>query len=195
MPRRLLAFVVVAVALLGSAGCASAVSPAVRVGAVKVSNDDFLAEVGEWTGNSVAIDPATLTGQSPGTYPLDLVRQLLQQRIDFALHNAKFAELGLTLDDSMRQQALTVLFGDPSLAGQAFSAFSKSFATQFTDDVSRQVAVSDALGETDYAAWRTKAYATTDIEVNPRYGAWDAASGQITPPAGPKQPASAPSGP
>ena len=195
MPRRLFALAVVVLALAGSAGCASDVSPAVRVGAVKISNDDFLAEVGEWVGNPVAVDPANLTGQSPGTYPLELVRQLLQQRIDFALHNAKFAELGLELDDSMREQALTILFGDPSFASEAFSAFSEGFASQFTDDVARQVAVSDALGEEEYSTWRTEAYASTTIEVNPRYGTWDAVSGQITPPSGPAQPASAPSAP
>ncbi|MEX2293572.1 MAG: hypothetical protein WD691_07255 [Acidimicrobiales bacterium] len=195
MPRRLLALAVVALALLGNAGCAKDVSPALRVGDVKVSNDDFLAEVGEWTGNPVAVDPATLTGQSPGTYPLELVRQLLQQRIDFALHNAKFAELGLILDDTMRTQALTVLFGDPTFAEEAFSAFSEGFTAQFIDDVARQVAVSDTLAEADYSAWRTEAYATADIEVNPRYGSWDSATGQVAPPEGPISPASAPSGP
>lgn len=195
MPRRLVALAVAALVLVGSAACASDVSPALRVGAVKISNDTFLAEVGEWAGNPVAVDPANLTGQSPGTYPVELVRQLLQQRIDFALHNAKFEDLGLELDDSMRQQALTILFGDPSLATEAFSAFSDGFASQFTDDVARQVAVSEALGDEEYSTWRTEAYESTTIEVNPRYGTWDADTGQITPPSGPSQPASAPSAP
>ncbi len=190
MPRRLFALAVVALALVGSAGCANDVSPALRVGSLKIGNDEFLAEVAEWVGNPVAVDPATVQGQTPGTYPLELVRQLMQQRIDFSLHNAKFAELGLVVDDAARQQALTVLFGDPSFADQAFSAFSPEFATSFTDDVARQIGVSDFLGELDYSTWRDDAYKTTDIEVSPRYGTWDPETGQITPPPGPRQPTS-----
>lgn len=192
MSRRLLALAVAALAIFASAGCAKDVSPAVRVGDVKISNDDFLAEVAEWVGNPVAVDPSMLGNRSPGTYPLDLVRQLLQQRIDFALHNAEFDHLGLKLDDSLRTKALTVLFGDPSASTQAFSAFSEEFAKQFTDDIARQVGVADELGDTDYAAWRTEAYATTSIEVNPRYGSWDSKNGQIVAPEGPIQPADSP---
>ena len=189
MPRRLLALAVAAVALLAGAGCADDVSPAVRVGEVKIGNDAFLAEVAEWVGNPVAVDPAMLGDPSPGTYPLDLVGQLLQQRIDFALHNQEFAALKLKLDDTMREQALTILFGDPSLAEEAFSTFSKEFARSFTDDVARQVAVSETLGEDGYGEWRTKAYAEAEIVVNPRYGSWDVASGRVVAPDGPKQPA------
>lgn len=192
MPRRLLALAVVVLAVFVSSGCAKDVSPALRVGDVKISNDDFLAEVAEWVGNPVAVDPSMLGNRSPGTYPLDLVRQLLQQRIDFALHNAEFDHLGLKLDDSLRTQALTVLFGDPSASIQAFSAFSEEFAKQFTDDIARQVAVADKLGDMDYTAWRTEAYATTSIEVNPRYGSWDSTAGQIVAPKGPIQPAGSP---
>lgn len=194
MPRRLLALAVAALAVFASAGCAKDVSPAARVGDVKISNDDFLAEVAEWVGNPVAVDPSMLGTRSPGTYPLDLVRQLLQQRIDFALHNAEFDRLGLKLDDALRTKALTALFGDPSASTEAFSAFSEDFAKQFTDDIARQVGVTDELGESDYTAWRAKAYATTPIEVNPRYGSWDAKNGQIVPPKGPAQPAGDPSG-
>lgn len=192
MPRRLLALAVAVLTVFAGAGCAKDVSPAARVGDVKISNDDFLAEVAQWVGNPVAVDPSMLGNRSPGTYPLDLVRQLLQQRIDFALHNAEFDHLGLKLDDAMRTKALTALFGDPSASTQAFSAFSKDFAQQFTDDIARQVAVTDKLGNAAYSAWRTKAYATTSIEVNPRYGSWDAKSGQIVPPKGPSEPAGSP---
>lgn len=185
MLRRLLAPALVALAVLLVSGCADRVSPAVRVGADKIGNDEFLAEVGEWAGNPAAVDPTMLGEPAPGTFPLELARQLLQQRIDFTLHNQKFAKLGLELDDAMREQALTVLFGDPSGADEAFSEFSATFAAAFTDDVARQIAVSEALGEDDYNAWRTQAFAETDIEVSPRYGSWDAESGQIVAPTGP----------
>lgn len=188
MLRRLLAPALAAVALVLASGCADTVSPALRVGDETIGNDAFLAEVGEWAGNSAAVDQTMLADRNPGTYPLELVRQLLQQRLDFELHNQQFAALGLDLTDDMRQQALTVLFGDPSVADEAFSEFSDAFARQFTDDVARQIAVSDELGEDEYSAWRNQAYAETDIEVSPRYGRWDGETGQIVAPTGPVQP-------
>ncbi|MGH9274798.1 MAG: hypothetical protein ACRDZU_09140 [Acidimicrobiales bacterium] len=192
MSRRLLALAVSALALLVSAGCADDVSPAARIGDVKISNDELLDEVAEWVGNPAAIDPATVASTTPGSYPLELVRQLLQQRLDFELHRQEFDELGLEVDDDLRQQALTVLFGDPAAADDAFAAFSEEFAASFVDDVARQIAVQNELGEEGYAAWRTAAYGETDIEVNPRYGTWDAATGQIIAPSGPVQPATFP---
>lgn len=191
MPRRLLALAVAALALLGSAGCADDVSPAVRIGATKIGNSELLDEVAEWVGNPVAVDPATVADAAPGTYPLELVRQLLQQRIDFELHNAQFAALGLEVDDALREQALTVLLGDPAAAEEAFAAFSDEFAASFVDDVARQIAVQEQMGEDGYTAWRAEAYAETDIEVSPRYGTWDSASGQIIAPTGPVQPVTA----
>lgn len=185
MLRRLLAPALFALAVLLASGCADSVSPAVRVGVDKIGNDEFLAEVAEWVGNPAAVDPSMLGEPTPGTFPLELARQLLQQRIDFTLHNQEFAKLGLKLDEAMREQALTVLFGDPSAAADAFSEFSAEFASAFTDDVARQIAVSEALGEDDYNTWRTAAYAETDIEVSPRYGSWDPESGQIVAPIGP----------
>lgn len=189
MLRRLFLPLLAAVTVLSAAGCADDVSPAVRVGSVKVGNDAFLEEVAEWAGNPVAVDPQLLGDGPPGTYPLDLVRQLLQQRIDFVLHNEKFESLGLTVDDDLRQQALTVLFGDPSAAEDAFSAFSADFASEFTEDVARQIGVQNELGDEGYGEWRTEAYADADVEVNPRYGRWDPESGQIIAPEGPREPA------
>ena len=104
---------------LAGAGCADDVSPALRIGDTKIGNEAFLDEVAEWVGNPVAIDPSVVAGSSPGTYPLELVRQLLQQRIDFELHNQQFEELGLELDDDLRDEALAALFGDPEASVEA----------------------------------------------------------------------------
>src|SRR5688572_16576560 len=132
---------------MASAGCADDVSPAARIGDLKISNDALLDEVAEWAGNPAAIDPATLADAAPGTYPLELVRQLLQQRVDFELHRMEFEALDLELDDELRDQALGVLFGDPAAAEQAFAAFSDEFAASFVDDVSRQIGVQNELGD------------------------------------------------
>jgi hypothetical protein len=191
VPRRLLVPAVALLALLGAAGCADDVSPAARVEGTTIGNDELLDEVAQWAGNPAAVDPAMLAESSPGTYPLELVRQLLAQRIDFELHNQGFDELGLELTDELREQALTVLLGDPAAAEQAFGAFSAEFAGRFTDDVARQVALQEELGDEQYAEWRTEAYADADIEVNPRYGSWDDETAQIVAPSGPVQPAEA----
>lgn len=188
MPRRLLALAVAAFALLASAGCADDVSPAARIGDVTITHDELLDEVAAWVANPQAVDPATLDSTVSGTYPLELVRQLLQQRLDFELHHLEFDALGLELDDTLREQALTTLFGDPSAAEAAFAAFSEEFAAAFVDDVARQIAVQSQLGDEGYTEWRSDAYSTIDIEVSPRYGTWDGTTGQIVPPAGPTQP-------
>ena len=188
MPRRLLVLALAALALLIGTGCADNVSPAVRVGGAKLGNEAFLDEVAEWAGNPAAVNQAMLGDPSPGTFPLELARQLLQQRIDFMLHNAKFKALGLTLDDAMRDDAITALFGDVATSKDAVKAFSKDFARSFMDDAARQIAVTNELGDAAYGEWRTKAYAETDIEVSPRYGSWDSEKGEVVAPPGPVQP-------
>lgn len=187
MPQRLLALVFAALTLAVTAGCADDVSPAARIGDLKISNEAFLDEMAEWAGNRAAVDEQVLQDSSPGTYPLELTRQLLQQRIDFELHNLEFERLGLALDEEMRDRALTIVFGDPSAAEEPLSEFSDDFAQRYTDDVARQIAVTDELGDEGYGEWREQAYAETDIEVSPRYGTWDRETGQIVPPAGPSE--------
>jgi len=190
VPRRLLALLLAGL-VLAVAGCADDVSPAVRVGSSTLSNDELLDEIEQWVGNPVAVDATQMAGVTPGAYPGELVRQLIRQRIDFMVHNEEFEAQGLTLDDDLRETALTALFGDPSGAEEAFSAFSDEFAAEFTDDVARQIAVQEALGDEGYSAWIDDAYAELDIEVNPRYGTWDEQAQQIVaPPAA--QPAPSP---
>jgi len=181
VPRRVLAILLVVVAL-GAAGCADQVSPAVRVGDAAVSNDDLLEEVRQWSGNPMAIDPTQLAGSTPGGYPGELVRNIVRQRIDFMLHQQEFERLGLELDQALRDEALTTLFGDPSRAEEAFEAFSDDFAASFTDDVARQIAVQEELGEEGYSAWYLDAYESTDIEVNSRYGRWDPTTRSVAAP-------------
>ena len=188
MSRRLvlLAALVVAVAL--NAGCSSSVSPAIKVGDRSISNDDFLNEVGEWAGNPAAVNPTDLEGQAPGTYPQQLVGQVLQQRIDLELHHLEFDELGLKIDDDLRQQAILGLFGDQASADQALGGFSKAFAESYLDDVVRQNEVQGSLGD-KYTDWHNQAVKDTKIIVNSRYGTWDVDTGTVVAPKGPRDPA------
>ena len=190
MLRRLLALPVAGFALLTATGCADDVSPALRVGDVTISNDEFMDEVDEWMGNPVAVDPSTLTTAAPGAHPGELVRQLLTQRIDIVLHNQEFDALGLELTDDLREQALEAVFQQAVQSGvsaedaaeEAFAAFSDDFAEEYTDDIARQLAVQDELGQQGYSEWAAEAYDDVDIEVNSRYGRWDSTSRTIEPP-------------
>jgi hypothetical protein len=185
--RRLLALLAVPVLAL-SAGCADEVSPAARVGELEVTDDELMDEVEQWAANPAAFDQSQLAGLNPGTYPMRLVDVILQQRIDLELHKTRFDELDLDLDDSLRTTALAQLFqGDLALAQQALEGFTEDYADRYVDDISRQVAVEQALGQ-DYIAWRTEAYREADIEVSPRYGRWDAEAQSVVEPDGPTRP-------
>ena len=190
MLRRLVPVTLAALVLVATAGCAKDVSPAARVGGVSITDKQLDDEVTQWAHNPAAFDKAQLATLNPGTFPMQLVSTILQQRIDLDLHNQEFDRLHLTLSDSDRSAALSALFqGDSTLAQQALGGFKKAYATGYVDDISRQYAVQSKLGQQGYLAWRTKAYGAAHIEVSPRYGSWDPKAQAIVAPKGP-QPAS-----
>lgn len=187
MLRRILPLTLAALILVVSAGCAKDVSPAARVGDVRITDKQLTDEVDQWAHNKAAFDETRLALLSPGTYPMQLVTVILQQRIDLALHNEEFRTLKLTLTDDDRNAALSSLFrGDSSLAQQALSGFSKGYDKTYVDDIARQYAVESVLGQQGYVAWRTKAYAAAHIEVSPRYGSWDPKAQAVVAPKGPQ---------
>jgi len=191
VPRRLLTLVLAALTLLAAAGCADEVSPALRVGDRTVGNDALLDEVAEWAGNPTLLEavqfPAGLVeGDAPGSYSASLVGFILRSRIGFELHRAEFEARGLEIDDQVRQEVRDQLFSDPAMTEQVFADFSKAYGDRLVDDVARQIAVQDELGE-EYEAWSVEAFARDDIELNPRYGTWDSEAGDVVPPEGPIQ--------
>ena len=190
VPRRLAALLVApALALALGAGCAEDVSPAARVGDLEISDTDLMDEVEEWAENPAAFDPGELEGLNPGTYPMRLVDVILQQRIELELHRAEFESLDLELTDELRTGALAQLFqGDVALAQQALEGFSSGYADRYVDDIGRQLAVEQELGQIAYAQWRSDVYQDTDIEVSPRYGEWDAEAQSVVAPEGPTRP-------
>lgn len=190
MPRRLLTPVLAIAAVLAlGAGCADDVSPGVRVGDAKISVDDVLDEVAEWTGNEATSFYQEPGGEAPVTYPMEAVDALVQQRIELELHNQQFEALELRLDDTLREQALQLLFqGDLSIAEQALGGFSDGYAASYVDDIARQIAVQTTLGDAAYAEWRAEALGGDDIEVNPRFGSWSSDTQTVVGPEGPRDP-------
>lgn len=190
MSRRLLLLSLVALAGAIGSGCARDVSPAVRVDGAAVTDRELMDEVGEWAGNPAAYPPEQLATHNPGTYPMDLVTAILEQRIDLELHHGEFVALDLELDDDLRTQAVSELFqGDLQTAQEALGGFSDDYRDEYVDAISEQLAVQLELGA-EYPAWQVESRRAADIEVSARYGTWNGTEGTITPPEGPTQPAS-----
>lgn len=185
MSRRLLPLAVLALAVVVTAGCADGVAPPARVGDTTITVSELDDELVEWTGNEAVQDPEAALPAAPGAFEGGFARGVLAQRIGFVLHNQEFEAQGMSVDDAMREEAITVVFGDQATADAQLGGFSDEYAAAVIDDLARQIALSNALGEDGYAAWRTEAYATTDIEVSPRFGTWDRATGTITAPPAP----------
>jgi hypothetical protein len=188
VPRRLLPLAL-AVAVLVGAGCADTVSPAVRVDGEAISNDELLDEVEQWARNPTLLQavqfPAELVeGASPGSYSTEMVGFVLGSRIGFELHRAEFAKQDLELAEEDREAVRAQLFGDPAVTEQVFADFSDGYGDQLVADVARQIALEEALGE-EYTTWASEAFEGADVEVNPRYGFWDADEQRVVPPDGP----------
>ena len=192
MVRRLVPLVALAVAsLLGIGGCADDVAPAARVGDVTISHDDLLAEVEEWRRSPTLIAQLQLAAPdsvSANGVSTQFLGDVLEFRIGFELHHAEFDRLGLELDeadvDLLRQGGL---FQDPTATAKVLDELRSPYADRLLREVARQFAVQEALAD-EYPTWATAAYGDDRIEVNPRYGSWDAATGTVTEPEGPREP-------
>lgn len=191
MPRRLLALAAVALAgLAATSGCASDVSPAVQIDDQRISNDDLLAEVAEWSGSPTlmgALQLPSVGADGPDNYPTEFVDFVLSNRISFEIHNAEFAALDLELSDSDLEAVRSQLLDDPATTEAVLKELSSSYGDELVADVARQAAVRDAHGD-GYNDWVAEAFGAAQIDVNPRFGRWDAASGQVVGPDGPLDP-------
>lgn len=189
VPRRLLALAAVAaLSLVTAAGCADDVSPAARVGDVKIDNDALLDEVSEWNGSSTLLSFFQLTGAPEGgaqRFPMAFVDVVLTNRISFELHRAKFEELGLELTEQDLDDMRSGLIGDPESSAKVLDELSPEYGERLVEDVARQALVANTLGD-EYEPWARAAFASDEIEVSPRYGTWDPTAAQITPPKDPK---------
>ena len=106
-------------------------------------------------------------------------RSCSTNRIGFELHNAEFERLGLELTDTELEDVRTSLFEDPA-PRRPCSTSSATYGDQLVEDVARQFKLQTELAD-EYAAWAAEAYPAADIEVSPRYGTWDLATGLVRP--------------
>ena len=64
----------------------------------------------------------------------------------------------------------------------------EDYADQLVEDVARQFARAAGDWARSTQPWLAEAYSAADVEVNPRYGSWDQATGTVVPPEGPTSP-------
>ena len=189
MPRRLL-LTVAALGLAvasGAAGCADGVDPAARVGDDTVSHDDLLAEVEAWAGSPTLLTQLQVpeAGSEDGNrFSTEFVDLVLTNRVSFELHNAEFQARGMELSDQELEEVRVGLFSDPQVTAQALDELG-DYAEQLVADVARQFKIQTELAD-EYATWAQEAFTGSDIEVSPRYGTWDSASGAVVAPEGPR---------
>lgn len=180
-----------ALALLGllTAGCADDVAPAARVGdSIDISHGALMAEVAEWAGSPTLVSQLQVgdtAGAGDGSYATTFVDFVLTTRISFALHNAQFDALGLELTDQQLADVRSGLFADPAASAAVLDELSPDYAEQLVADAARQFAVSDTMAD-GYQPWQVEAFTSTDIDVDPRYGAWDTQAASVVPPSGPR---------
>ena len=187
--RILLAAATVAVVGSLSAACAEDVAPAARVGqSIEISNADLMAEAAHWQHSPTLIAQlqiGVVTGAGPGSYSTHFIDFVLTTRISFSLHNAQFRKLGLKITDQELTAARAGLFADAATTATVLKELGRTYGDELVADAARQFAVSTAMG-TGYQAWQVRAFTGTEIEVNPRYGSWDAKTAGVVPPAGPR---------
>jgi hypothetical protein len=187
--RPLLSLAALALAgALGGAGCADDVSPAATVGDTTVSDEDLMTEVEAWAGSPTLVSTLQLADpvSTGSSYSSAFVGDVLEYRIGFEVNNAEFERLGLELTDADLEDVRTNLFQDAA-ATQAVLNELGDYGDQLIEDVARSFKVQSELAD-GYQAWAAEAYPAADIEVSPRYGTFDLATGLVDPPNGPATP-------
>lgn len=193
MSRRLLALATAALAALAGTGCTDDVAPAAQIGDVRITESELLDEVAEWAEHpallAVVQFPEELVdgaGSGAGsTYSTALVDFVLGSRVSFEVHRAEFERRDLDLPDDVLEMVRTDLFGPQTEA--VADEISPEYFDRLVEDVAIRLHLAEELGEGEYDEWL--AAATADVEVNPRYGSWDAETSQVSPPIDPAAPA------
>jgi hypothetical protein len=189
VPRRQLLPLAALVLAVGLAtGCADEVDPAARVGDATVAHDELMAEVEAWAGSPTLLAQLQVGDTGPGDgarYSTDFVDFVLTNRVSFELHNQEFESRGMELSDETLEEVRTGLFSDPNVTADVLDELGEPYAEQLVADVARQFEIQTALAE-GYATWAAESFTRDDIEVSPRYGSWDTASGAVLAPEGPR---------
>jgi hypothetical protein len=171
---------------LAATGCADDVSPAARVGDITITHDELMAEVEQWARSPRLVELVT-QGQAAGgsgRFNTALVTVVLQNRIALEVYRSELEERGLEVDQVVVSRLRTQLFQSPADTAQVLDELDAGFAEELLDDIAAQITLQSELGDGATEFVRT---AFADVEVSPRYGSWDAGSGFVVPPEGPRE--------
>lgn len=175
-----------AVAGLAATGCASQ-AVGVRVGDHTYSQADMVTELDAYGENEAIFQSEeqleSIRGELADSYSQDFVAELLRQRITFMAVEQVFDEQGLELtadDRTVAESQLASQFGGQ----EAVDAFPDDYLERLVDDVARLNLLAEELGEDGFNDALVEAVRTSDIEVNPRFGSWDADELDIVAPDG-----------
>jgi hypothetical protein len=185
--RRLVPAVAAVLALgSGAGGCADDLSPAARVGDLTITHDELMDEVEQWTESPRLVELFLGAPPAPteGRFDAQLVDVVLSNRISFEVYRAEFEARGLEVDDGLREEIRVGIFQDPADSAAVLEQLDPTFGDRLIEDIARQFVVQSALSD-QLIQFEDDAF--SDIEVNPRYGRWDAASRSVVPPEGPRQ--------
>jgi len=171
-----------ALAVLGIAatGCADQTdSDAVTVGSQTMSSQDFLDEVEAIADNDDFVQQFGLEteGEMLGSYSQEFVGLIMGQRVSFMI-NAEMAEeldVDVSTSESAALQSLSQQYG------AAFDAFPESYRDQLIGDVAAQVALDEAVQQSEAGgdgpslaeAQQLFVRLVDEVDVAPRYGDWD----------------------
>jgi hypothetical protein len=186
--RRPLALVAVVLAAALSAGCADDVAPAATVGKdIVITHDELMAEVEEWVKSPTLVKELEVPeaeGAGPGSYSTSLVDLVLTNRIQFDVHHQQLEELGLSVPDEALASIRNELVRDAATTLAVAGELDREFFDQLVMAVAERTTVGQAMDAEAYQTWLAEALA--DVEINSRYGAWDAAARVVLPPTGPR---------
>lgn len=183
MSRRPLTLIALVLVVVLSAGCANDGAVALRVGDKEIGISEFQDELADWAASPTLVSQVGVSssaGGAPGSYSTAFANAIINLRVGFEIHNQEFEELGLELGDGDVEALRATIFEDPQIAATVFGEISDSFVNHLLSDIARQSAVVEALGE-GYDAWAAESFATTAVDINPRYGHWDPQGGALPP--------------
>jgi hypothetical protein len=172
-----------ALTALAAAGCADEAAAA-HVGDQTLSDTDLMDEVTAIYDNSALWDlideqnqqePGTsrqsLEGDAPGSFTQQFVGGVLQQRVTFMLVDELHDQEGTEVTEVHRSQAEEE---QTRQYGAAFEEFPERYRDQLVEDYSRLISLQEEMGEDGFNEAITKLIDETDVEINSRYGTWDA---------------------
>ncbi|HEY8523567.1 MAG TPA: hypothetical protein VIL48_01300 [Acidimicrobiales bacterium] len=175
-----------AVAGLAASGCASQ-AVGVRVGDTTLSQADVMDELDAWANNEALFPPGqpmVIEGDAVGSYSQEFVGDVLLQRIRSLVAEQILEERGLEVTDADRADAERALL-DSGFQGGALDGFTDDYRARLIDDQAYLNVLAEELGPQGANEALAEAAATTEIEVNPRFGDWDEDELAVAPPAGP----------